>query len=354
MSDPNLYERQRTALRELVALIEERTQSETNVQDAYKTGRDSADREIHKSRKTITASREKELGEIETAFTDEKQDLTSRFEATRDRLQSEQEESARVIGIDADNARYEAKSKYKDALWTLDSLREASEKRAEDHLETARRKIAAGRERMVGMWEDVEPRIERFGYSRAELEPGEDHEIIPTDTLRDLETCLAKAESLRRKIIGMRGQSLAVKNGIVLFLIPALGVGSIAGVLGFANRNPSALQQLIIGLVVGAVVGIVGWLLLRNRVKTRMRQLGHEFAVAIAQSEDMAQLLDLSKQARYDEIMKEIGEKHDSERTRADGMFKPMLANLEKKRINDVASNTAKYRKLIDDNRSAC
>src|SRR4051812_40103757 len=167
------FDRQCAALGELWRLIEERRTGEEELAASAAREHEGTAEEVKTAREALAQTQENELAELDAAFQQEQEELTT--------SQEEAEAAARQKLIDG---RHRLESRVKkerekvdgalnEALLVADSLAEDGEKKSRKQVETVRRDVAAGLEKIDGLWEQIEPLLARVELTREDVEADE-------------------------------------------------------------------------------------------------------------------------------------------------------------------------------------
>jgi hypothetical protein len=128
----NLFEVERTALRDLITLVESRAAAETAARSAHDSTVAAAERELSRARKLNAQGREKDLAAINEAHQEALKKITEQHKAEQDSAEAEFNETKQKVNAECDETEGRARTTYQDSRWTADSVYEAAEKESAD------------------------------------------------------------------------------------------------------------------------------------------------------------------------------------------------------------------------------
>ena len=351
MTNEPLFERQRAALRLLQLAVRERAASEQSIAQSYQAAMASAETEVAKVRRSLTAQRKKALEEIEAEHASNSAAITEKYDALQHTAEQQRFDLRKKMVDEYSAALEKKRTEYKDRLWTVDSILEAGEKEAEDRFQELRRKAASGKQHAESLWSQAEQVLQRVGLERtpfASLAAGETEDAGETaDPLEKLQQCQNELEdALKRMKSASTLRFLSVGGTITLILVTSI----ITCGIGFAILDwPINLAfGLAGGLLGGGIVRIVAGILAKNQI----RSLATAFATQQAKfSHRIAELQRYAEATRTRELA-ELRAKHAADRQATDEKYQPKLVEIEQKLEATLNKIEAEYTRVSDKVRS--
>src|SRR5262245_55994341 len=134
----NLFDMERSALHELVELVEWRAKTETDTQAALTNTVSTAERELARSRKLNSSGKERDLTTLTESHQQTMQQIEDRYRNEGTAADNELTDSRKTVTSECDDADSKARTAHQDARWTADSVFEAAEKQSTDDREQVR------------------------------------------------------------------------------------------------------------------------------------------------------------------------------------------------------------------------
>ena len=333
----NFFDRERAALQRLADGVRVRAAAEAELATAFQAAGDKAERETNRARKANAAAREQELGGVDTAHADAMQDITSRADAdqftatrTRDDRRGSLTEKFRA-------AEQRARDEYQEKKWTAESALEAGEKQAKDQLESLKRKVVAGLERVDELWHEADPLLARGRVARDDVEfHGEPLLDADSDPIGRLDQAVAAAEEEVKHLAGLSAAKWGGALGAVVF--PALGLA--LGAAGFAVLDPTTAA---VAVGVGGVLGLAVWVLVRSAARKQTLRVGGAVGERLAVAAHACRALDDYAEAGYEAEHNRLVEKHAQKRRETDAHYKPRFDAQKKQYEAEVARTEQEY-----------
>jgi len=325
-----LFDRQRTALCELLRLLEDRRQVETELTTTCAGTQESSHEEVERARRDLHASRECELAGLDARFEEEQKALTAKHAAEEAAGQRALIEARRRLEADETKSRERLESQRKDAVWTCDSLLEGGQKRVQEELSNLEHQVAANAKQTTALWGRLAPMLARFRLEREDLEPENPvppalikHEDGDTEPLRDPQPLLSRADTLVQRIEQMpllRWIAWPATVGLTLLFC-------VLGCLPALRLQPWFIW-LSGGLGAGLMVGMAVRLSLRMVIRRRTVNMGSKLAIFLAQAEMIGEeLLGEARPASKADLAR-LRQHHAAERQKAEARYKPQLEQL--------------------------
>lgn len=341
MSGRNLFDQERTALHNLLQLVEYRVAAEQECHATYDASKLQANREVTRARKTINAEREQERAAIAGAWDQARATIQNRFN-------EEQSQADRLRDFSIEEANTRAKSEtertqaaWSDATWTTDSLYEAAEKRAKDELDELIRKATAGGEAIESVWSRSDQSLQRALLNRAVLAnvPPRPTAVEHDHPLDRMNAAIADGEAASERLNRLKTLRYVGLIGWFFWLIlfGALGITPVV----FIHEDRLWWS---IGGAIFALIGSAGaQLLMRARAFRRAREIAGDLGAA----------LNLAELMRKD-LIKRAGEEHaaairrakierDAAKIRSQERFSPLLARIKERQQNEVNAAEDKH-----------
>lgn len=336
----NLYELERTALRDLVTLVESRANALAAAKTAHETTIAAAEREIARARRQIAAARERDLAALSESHQATLKQITDRAQSEQAAADAELAETRRRVTQECDQAEADAKAAYQDARWTADSIYEAAEKQSADDREEARRTAAAAADRITTLWRESEGPLARAGLEREEVEvpTSEAAGGLIVDANRALDEQFEAAEHALADLRDSRSLKLANMMGFFLFLIPLAILGAVPSL--FVEEKVLAVA----GGAVGALVLAFGlhWLVRRMALK-RAEARANEFGLAMARVAEARATLLKRADAEHARRLTQAAAERDRARAQAEAVYKPLSADIADRRKTEIVAATEKH-----------
>src|SRR5262245_15197658 len=166
----NLFELERTALRDLTTLVESRAAAETAAKSAHDSGIAAAEKELSRARKQNSTGRERDLAALTEAHQEMMKKIAEQYKADSDAAEAEFLLTKQRVTEECDGLEGSARTAYQDSRWTADSIYEAAEKQSADDRDEQRRKATATADRVADVWRQAEAPLARAGLAREDVE----------------------------------------------------------------------------------------------------------------------------------------------------------------------------------------
>ena len=345
----NYFDRARAALVRLSDAAKERAAAESRIAASFQADADKAEREVNRFRKANAAAREQELGGLASDHAAAAQEASGRADADLYAANRARDEKRANTVAKFKAAQEKAEAEYKERLWQLASVLEGREKRAADQLDALRRKAAAGRGQVDGLWAEADPLLARGRVGRADvLYLGEPLKPSDDDPITGMQKAVAAAEgataALRRlflpKLVGLAGLMLCV----------GLAAGLGAAVAFTTLDDPVTAAGVAAG--VGLVVGLGLWLLIRTVARRQTLRAGTAAGETLAAAVAAVAHLEEYAAAEHAAETARITDRHARHKAETEGYYLPLLANQKEqyeasigRLVADHAATTAAVQK---------
>ena len=161
-----LYDRERTALSTLLALVRDRADAEARVGELHRQAADEAEKEVQKARRKTAADRKKAKDDATDAHHAAAADIAAKYAGRQTAADRKRAEMVRAAEDTFERTDEKLRTAYKDRLWTIDSLFEAGEKEADDQMQKLVRQAETGHKRIAANWDEIAPHLTRVGWRR--------------------------------------------------------------------------------------------------------------------------------------------------------------------------------------------
>ncbi len=339
MPTETLFERERSALSRLIALVRTRAAGETILTETFTTATTEADREVQKLRRSISGSRKRAAEEYQTSH----EAAVAANNTQHDASEVEAEKTRRALRkktVDQYSDKLQKlRLEYEDKLWTVDSLREAGDKEATDNYQDLKRKVASVGRHLETNWAEAGTVLGRVKLTRdmVAFNPTRLPSPTPTDPVGKLQKCVEDCDAALQRLTSA---SLDKFVG----LGPTVGLVVLCGLIGAGLSFP--LLNWPLNLVTTLGWAITGGLFLRvllgELAKRQIRDRGIAFGVFQAEAGRAAGILDNYAEATFQANKQQVAEKHEINKKKATEMYEP--------RINTMENQLASTLKQIDTN----
>lgn len=322
-----LFERSRSAWSRLQALVRTRSAGETIIAEAFAAASADAEKEIGRARKQLMGARKKQDAELAAEYEANTAAIHTRCTTGEAETEATRRKFRKKTTDQYSTKLQTLRSDYEDKRWTVDSLREAGDKEAEQRYDKHRREIAYSGKRIDEFWAEAEPVFRQVRLNRGEVEfrAGRLPAPIITDPIGKMQKALEDAE-----------YSLATLRQATLFRLvrpgPTLLMFSACGLLGAALSFPVLSFPMSLIFTLGWLVlgGLFLRVLLGILAKRQIRDRGRGFGVFQAEASRALAFLTEHAEATYAKHTAEVGTTHEANRKRAAEIYEPRIATMER------------------------
>src|SRR5262245_10773169 len=113
----NLYDLERTSLRELIALVESRSSAESVSLAAFAAATTGAEKELGRARKHINNSKDRDLTALSNTHQESLRQIQERYKSESDAADAEFAETKRTVTSECNDAELKARTAHQDARW---------------------------------------------------------------------------------------------------------------------------------------------------------------------------------------------------------------------------------------------
>src|SRR5262245_39309453 len=336
----NLFELERTALRDLTTLVESRAAAETAAKSAHDSGIAAAEKELARTRKQNASGRERDMAALTEAHQEGLKKIADQYKVDSDAAEAEYLQTKQRVTEECDGAEGRARSAYQDSRWTADSIYEAAEKQSADDRDEQRRKASATADRVADLWRQAEAPMARAGLTREDVEAPTSEAAggLIVDPARTIEEQFLLAEVANAELRDSKALRLATIGGFFVFLVP---IAILAAV-------PSLFVEDKMLAVIGGAAAALGlafllhWLVRRSAL-ARAEATAHDLGNALARVSEARVTLLKRADAEHVRRVTEAASERDRAKTRADAVYKPISEQTGAKRRTELAAATEKH-----------
>lgn len=333
----NLFDHERTALRELVALLEYRATTEANMKSTYDSLVNNAEKDLARTKRQLTTNRDREIMGFNEAQQQALDEIETRYHNETTLIEREYQNRKDSTTRENDDAEQKARTGYQDARWTAESIYEATEKQAADDRTDAQRKAAAIRERCEQLWTEATVPLSRAALTRADLQHDQPHDLI-VDPNRTVEEQFVRAEEAIVGLVNSRGLKLATVRGFFLLLIP----------FGFLTAVPtlfidSTIMALATGGAIGLALTLITHFIIKRLAYKHAEGLALSFADALAQIETACETMTRRADVDYQRRVVEGARLREDGKKKADDTFRPLIEQIVARRKAELTEASEKY-----------
>lgn len=341
----NLFDLERSALRDLVTLVESRATTEATAREACATTLASAEKELARARKQIALSRERDMGTLTSSYQQTQEKIAEQFATQSSAIDAELVSSRTRANQEGDAAEKEARTALQDARWTAESVFEAAEKRANDQREEAKRYAAKIEERIKLLWQSAEGPLARAMLVREDIEvPASRADVgVIVDPIQTIDERLTAAEADLATIRDSRGLRLAGMSGLFVFLVPLAVIGAIPSV--FAEDKLIAVSVGALGAL--GLAALLHWIIRRNALRNANVR-AREFAASLGRASE-ARIVHLKRaDTEHARRMAEAAGDRDRSKANADRTLSPKIEQAIATRQSNIDQAVATHAKVTE------
>jgi hypothetical protein len=330
MSTPLLYERQRDWLRDLLSLIQKRSETETGLEETYQRNKEQAEKTVQAARQTLKLRRDRDLSAAETKFEQTQRAAHELFTLESTAADKELAELRMRLTHEFDDADDRAKSALQEAEWTATSFFEAGEKESFSEMLTHQQCAQNAGAKTKKLWDELEQLLGRCGLTCANVmaeTPVKRATGGTAETGKVLESTLTSAEEFVghvRQLFPPRLLTLPV--GIGMFIVLTL----LACVPALFMKPP------LVWVLGGIFAGMVLFVVVRSLIKTvSVRQSLHEgdrAARALELVEALGARLKEQAEADHEKVVDALRIKHEQDMQAARRKHVPLIEDVAERR----------------------
>lgn len=346
---PPLSDRQRAILRDLLALVADRSSSEAQIEQTFKTTTQAAESAFQQTKKAKTSAHETATAAGEKAFRAELQRIESEFDTEYGQTEREFKTSLAKIAEKAEVNEVATKKALQEAIWLTETVFEATEAQPIEQFQQARKGIDGKLEELRSIEEKTAALLKRYrqrppadlteSENTAPASPDQAPTILD-DSVNDAQSQLDQIMAL---FIPRLFQGLWPIAGLILVVLISIGV--MGWLKGWGRLDQSIGTSAAIGLGASIVLFIVFYLIAKS-------QVGHlvgPMRRAIAAGRGAAQQCLALAQENRDRQKAVLVEKRDRDLNAAHNKYEPVLFKIEHRRKHHLERINEKYPKLLQE-----
>jgi DNA segregation ATPase FtsK/SpoIIIE, S-DNA-T family len=343
---PSRRDIQRDALRDLVALATDCAATEARIEQEFRTGTESAAKELETSRRSIT---ERFAGVAQSArqqFAQRKAQIESLYASQMEEAKRGHEEARRKIEREHEPIEQKTRKQLDHAVWLADSVLEVAHNQIREENKKIREALKTHAESLAEIELNGLKLLNTYGVEPPRPEEDEPAEPIQMPAVEDLTDAMATQRDMAQAHLARLGS----------LILPRMFVGSwpwlllflllvIAGAAGEAVKGIDTIHLDAIGigaggmLVVAIVLGFVLRAVARKQVRAAHRPVRRSLAVGRKLAEEHAR-----RAAKRQELRNaEAHRKRDAEVKRLNDKAAPVFAGLAQRRADMIAAADAEY-----------
>jgi DNA segregation ATPase FtsK/SpoIIIE, S-DNA-T family len=346
MASETLFEKQRSAFGRLIAVVKTRATGETIIAETFTKATDEAEKEVTRARKQIAASRKRQTEELTVTNEANVTALHDQYTA-EENIAEETRRKLRKKTVDQYSAKLtKLRSEYDDKQWSVESIREAGEKEANDLHDQHQRDISRSGKELEAHRAATAEALGKVGitWDEVEFSPSRLPPAIVTDPIGKMEICLEHCDDAKDKLAKATLKTL-LKPGPVIGMFVLCGL--VGGAVSFAFlKFPLSLiitlgWMLIGGLFLRVLVGIFA----KRQLRDRGRAFGifhAEAARALTNFRDFAEKT-LAKN------MADVADKHALAKAQAAEQYEPRIVTMEKQLASTLVQIETNYTNKMEE-----
>lgn len=344
MSDA-LFDRERSALAKLLTLIKDRAAGETSIATTYQTAADETEKDIQKIRRQIATGRKKGRDDVDEWYQQQIADMGAKYTGRQNAADSNRAELLRKVEEKFQDNDQKTQTKYKDRLWTIDSLVEAAEKEANDHHQKLVRQADGARKKFAEVWKKVQPALARVGLEQSDVEYPADRlpTPTPTDPEGKLQSCVEDVESAAGKVTSASLPKLIRTPSLIGMAVAAGGIG-----FGIGMAVGTVPLAAIIGVVMALLGGVGLYFLFLTLAKRQVRTRAVQLGVFQAEASRAADALQEYAKSTHAKQLADLKRRQVNDRKKADDYFVPLLDKIAGERKNTTHRVETEYNDRLD------
>ena len=336
MTAPSLVDRQRTVLRELARLAQERAKSEVAQSAAHRAARDAAQARLEATLADSDARFAAETTAADEEFNSARASLSSAFEAERGAATNEGRASIEHLTAELNTAEKQAKHTFDEARWIAQTVYEGARKRLKQQLAETQLQLQARLQAIQAAQQEALHILEHYGLASVGSDLAESPTPPPADkATADADPAAALDESCTvaaTKLAALKELSLPkLTSGAAmawLFVGPAALLAAPIGWLFGWSLVPWLATTGTLALVIGA--GLAVWL----RRLARQHTIGvyRPFVEATRDATEWCQLCLVSAQAANKRNRSDIHDKREADLRAAVEKHGPAVVECQRRR----------------------
>ena len=341
----NLFELERTALHDLIKLVEVRAKDSASAKTGYAATIEKAEKELSRAKKQIAASKERESTALTESHQSSMRQIAERHASETSAADTDYADTKKRVTDECVAAELKARTVFQDARWTADSLFEAAEKGSTDDREDTRRTAAAVAERVQKLWQEAEVPLARAGLDRegVEVPTSEAAGGLIVDPTKAIEEQFALAEQALAALRDSRMLKLANVGGFFVLLVPMMILAGVPSLL---------VEEKMIALAGGAVGSLIltfgiHWLVRRAALR-RSELKANDLGLALARVGEARVTMLNRADSEHARRLAEAAASRDRSWAQAEATFKPLSEKIAHRRVTEIDAATEKHTRTRD------
>ncbi len=293
-------ERQRSALRDLVALASECARREAEINEEFTTQRDTARDRHDASMKEIEARFKARTAELENKIREEIDGVEHQYRRKLQTFQAAYQQTCAGIQWDYSAAEKTARSSYDEAKLLVETGLDAAHNRALQEKETLKKDVASHLEAVEDLFKETSQVMARYSLVPPGIEPEKVKPQLPTD-LSVKKVMTEELDRARSQLAALAKLPLPKFMSGILPVIIGLALCSVAGIAAQMAKGGSVphIKAIAIAVGVAVVVDVIIYILLRRAAKKQFSAASVPIIEALTRSHAASQLF---SQAQMGEI----------------------------------------------------
>ncbi|MCI0677207.1 MAG: AAA family ATPase [Phycisphaerales bacterium] len=349
MGEVLISDRQRSALRRLLALTDDRSRAERQIVQMFESTAQTLKRTVEESIQAVDARFEADKRSAEKEFRARGKRIEAEFESEYSQTQTEYKESLIKIAEKAEANTVATHKALQEAVWLTETVFEATETQPIEHFEQAQKDVDGKLTEFQNIRDRADSLMKR---SRQPLRPASQNPQdrnapeTPEEPRKILEACVNEAQARLDQLQGLFIPRLFRSLWPLLFLTIAV----VLGVLALAWRaNWQVNSVLREGAAAGGGAGLVLLILLYFVARSQVRRAYRPLTRAMDAGRQAAELaLDHAAQAR-DRHKAELIQQRDKDLKEAHERYEPILVQIKQRRQHHLERINEKYPRVLNE-----
>ena len=349
MAEPQLMQRERTVPRELIHLVGERHEGETEQEKKHRGTLDLAESERQLAREQITTRYAADKSVSEKAFREESDRLNSEFSTEHNATEKTYASARQKITGRANAERIAMEKAYSEERWTRTTVFEASRDTADEEFQEFQQRVAKEMQRLAPLQTEARQVLREWRQLNLRVVVSKTPYQQDEDTLKELKDCLALAEEELEQLKGLMLPRLF--KGFRVFWMYVLLWGALVYPVGWYTNRDTVFWLLLNTLATlgfGSVLSVTLYLAAKRSVRLTYQALCQALFDA-----ETARKRCLEKAAvRYERQVaanRDRKRRHDQEMRLLEMDIKRKLSDLKARRDRELAEVEETYRPKLND-----
>ncbi len=338
---PPATDRQRAAVRELLALLADRSVAEVQIKQIYESAREELEREYNAKSQAAEKQYENSQRHTERNFRTKARQMKSEFETELSRLELEYESSLARIAEKAEVNEKATKNALQEAIWLTETVYEATEPQPREQYSQACKgidgkleELQTTQEKAVALLKRYRQRIpvaESMGTAAAPAPPAAS---TLEEVIKYLDERLDDAKARLLRLEKMFIPRLFHLFGATLFILCVIGV---AVVIGRFMRGWHAGATMWLDAGIGATAAMAMLAVMYAIARTHIAHLYAPLSADVASARMGAETGRQLAEAQRDRHAAELIAKRDKDLKDAHEKYEPILDEINERRAFHIA-----------------